>query len=267
MSKLQKKLKILSRQIDTDGIYIPPGSDYRVRGGITGQCLLCGTVKPLRLGHIVPRWLYKWVKREGKIIGDYKTLKICAEEQDGRKHYLLCDSCEQFFGEAEAYVALLQDEDLQHKWPAVGLRQIKQNLIEGINYDLVLRFLLGVAFKAHHAESAPYHTITFSRGFYRDIIQSFRGEEAVVKFLIVAMRFYCKVSPDIEPRALVYLQRNYYKGLGETLAILAGGWEWLLIRRNKEIGLPFVEIADIIIRPGQPAFIPWGEITDHRFVK
>lgn len=115
MNKLRKrKLKITSYKIDPNSIYIPPGSDCRVSGGITGECCLCGTTKPLQLSHIVPRWLYKWAKREGKIIGDYKSLGICTEEQDGRKHYMLCYSCEQFLGEAEAYVALLQDEDLQH---------------------------------------------------------------------------------------------------------------------------------------------------------
>lgn len=146
------------------------------------------------------------------------------------------------------------------------MKQIDWHSIQGINYNLVLRFLLGIAFKAHHADSAPYHTITFSKGFYRDVVHSLRSEETEGSFLILAMRFYCTVSPDIDPRAMVYVQRDYFRGLGETLSLLAGGWEWLLVRRNKEIGSS-IEIPDIFIKPGQPAVIPFGEITDHRFFR
>ena len=72
----RRKLRITDSDYDSSSIYIPRGSDKRVSGGVVGLCGLCGLEKTLRLSHIVPRWMYKWAKAEGTIVGDYKLSLI-----------------------------------------------------------------------------------------------------------------------------------------------------------------------------------------------
>lgn len=263
----RRKLRITDSDYDPASIYIPRGSDKRVSGGVDGACGLCGLEKTLRLSHIVPRWMYKWAKAEGTIVGDYKTLGIRTAEEDGRKHYLLCDACEQYLGESENYVAILQDEGRGADRAARGLCFHDDERVTGLDYDLILRFLTSIALKASLVDSPPYHNVRFSEAYIEDCRRVLNGQEPVQSFSFFAMRFQCEVSEDIDPRAMVYVHRNYYQDMGEAFVILAAGWEWDLIRHKNSVDEWPELFRESPIRRGEPTLIPWGEITDHRFLQ
>jgi hypothetical protein len=63
-------------------------------------CKLCGSSGPLRLSHIVPRFVYKWLRETGS--GRLRSTDAPNwRRQDGPKRYWLCDSCEQLLCEFE----------------------------------------------------------------------------------------------------------------------------------------------------------------------
>lgn len=68
----------------------------------TGACKLCGNVDTLRESHIVPRFVYQWMRKTG---GTYfrGIADPTSREQDGNKEYLLCGPCEQRFSSRETY--------------------------------------------------------------------------------------------------------------------------------------------------------------------
>jgi len=62
-----------------------------------GICRLCKADGELRESHIIPSFVYKWLKTSSGTgfirFGEYPNLR----SQDGFKSYLLCDECESFF--------------------------------------------------------------------------------------------------------------------------------------------------------------------------
>jgi uncharacterized protein YchJ len=67
-----------------------------------GICKLCGNNTDLKESHIVPRFVYQWMRKTG---GSYfrSTGEPMIRKQDGAKNYLLCGDCEQRFSSREAY--------------------------------------------------------------------------------------------------------------------------------------------------------------------
>ena len=67
-----------------------------------GICKLCGNNGDLKESHIVPRFVYQWMRKTG---GTYfrSTGEPQVRKQDGAKEYLLCGDCEQRFSSREAY--------------------------------------------------------------------------------------------------------------------------------------------------------------------
>lgn len=57
-----------------------------------GQCKLCQAQGDLQLSHIVPSFVFKWLKKDGYI---RHAENIDRRIQDGEKDYLLCVLCEQ----------------------------------------------------------------------------------------------------------------------------------------------------------------------------
>lgn len=263
---VRRKLKIVSSDIDPNSIYIPGGSDIRITGGFMGECALCDKQEQLRLSHIIPRWMYKWARAEGVMVGDYRTLGITTAEQDGRKHYLLCDSCEQFLGIAENYVSILQDEDRATERAISGLQFLDNSMILGIDYKLVLRFLTSIAFKANLVDSAPYHNINLSKAFEFDCKRFLLGLPQCQQFTIFAMRFHSALAKGVDPRAMVYVHRGYYRGMGEGFTVLGGGWEWNLIRHKNSLAEWPPLYREIVFIEDKPSKVMWGEIMDHRFL-
>jgi hypothetical protein len=68
----------------------------------TGTCRLCGTNGELKESHIVPRFVYQWLRKTG---GSYfrNLADPATRKQDGTKQHLLCGACEQRFSQREAY--------------------------------------------------------------------------------------------------------------------------------------------------------------------
>ena len=63
-----------------------------------GQCELCDQEKELQQSHIVPSFVYKWMKKSS-VTGYFRHGETPNKRvQDGDKVYLLCKDCEQRFG-------------------------------------------------------------------------------------------------------------------------------------------------------------------------
>jgi hypothetical protein len=61
------------------------------------NCQLCRKTRPLRMSHIVPSFVFDWVKRTAP--GAIRLARSPNRRvQDGAKLQLLCDDCEQRFG-------------------------------------------------------------------------------------------------------------------------------------------------------------------------
>jgi hypothetical protein len=69
--------------------------------GHQGQCRLCGTTALLMASHIIPKFVFRWLK-ETSATGYFRWgMTPDRRQQDGRKQYLLCDTCEQRFSSWE----------------------------------------------------------------------------------------------------------------------------------------------------------------------
>ena len=58
-------------------------------------CRLCGTKAPLRRSHIVPKFVFDWVKTEGDGLRGGATINVSI--QDGPKPKMFCGTCEGLF--------------------------------------------------------------------------------------------------------------------------------------------------------------------------
>lgn len=64
------------------------------------HCKLCNKKSQLRESHIIPKFVYKWMKETGT--GRLRQLKVLNKPlQDGIKDFLLCDTCEKELGKRE----------------------------------------------------------------------------------------------------------------------------------------------------------------------
>lgn len=68
---------------------------------MNGTCLLCDEKKELREGHVIPSFVYKWIKGTSGCgylrFGETPNKRV----QDGLKYYWLCDDCEGIFSNWE----------------------------------------------------------------------------------------------------------------------------------------------------------------------
>lgn len=68
-----------------------------------GECKLCGEERPLQNSHIIPSFVFRWLKKTG---GPMRlTTEPNRRVQDGLKEYWLCANCEQRFGKREKLFA------------------------------------------------------------------------------------------------------------------------------------------------------------------
>lgn len=240
-------------------------SDRRLKGGKVGICLLCENRNVLRLSHIIPKWCYQWCKAEGdgKIIGDYRSIGIRTMEQDGNKHYLLCEDCEQYLGISEKYVQILMhgsDEEQQ----SVGIN-INEADYAGLNVDLIRRFVLGIALKSHYATSAPFHTICVSENHIKILrSQLLTPNQDDLSLVIAAMQFY-SLDSEIDPRAIIIPSIVNTRKV-KFLSFLIAGWEWILFfneKRYRTIDNPFIQMR---LKENGEMRIPSGDILDQRLI-
>jgi hypothetical protein len=232
-------------------------SDKRVKGGITDNCKLCGQLSTLRLSHIAPKWMYDYLKSESSkriIKGNYPSIdSYDVIHQDGGKHYLLCDKCEQSLGDAENHVKMLMTS--------------KENVF--INTELIQRFLLGLAYKSHFATSAPFHKINIRQKYLGYIKESLLKKEfRETNFFITAIEF--TPNEDIDPKGMVVPGwDNFSKGT-YLYTLLGGGWEWFLFinKNNKFSDFSAIKTLANHKLEKEKDFIPLrGVITDHRLFR
>lgn len=82
----------------------PPLNGQGVRGAtinVTGDCRLCGKSAELQLSHILPAFVYRWLRAtsgNGHIRASNEPNR---RAQDGPKRHWLCASCEELFGRSE----------------------------------------------------------------------------------------------------------------------------------------------------------------------
>lgn len=190
-------------------------SDKRVKGGLSDTCKLCKEEKKLLLSHIVPKWMYSFLKNESAdkiLIGNYPSInKDRVILQDGTKQYLLCSECEQFLGDAENYVKRLM--------------YVPYTVVEP---ELIQRFIIGIAYKAHYSNIAPYHQITIKKSYLEFIRESLLDKTFREKnFMISAIAY--EPSDGVDPKGMVIVQELKLSNKAYMFSMLAGGWEWILI--------------------------------------
>lgn len=72
---------------------------------MTGQCKLCDEEKQLCESHIVPKFIYRWVKSTSPTSFMRKLSNPNIRIQDGHKYHLLCKDCEDKFSKYEKIFA------------------------------------------------------------------------------------------------------------------------------------------------------------------
>ncbi len=86
-----------------------------------GNCRLCGKFAELQESHIIPKFIYKWLKTSGGghlRSGQNPNIRI----QDGHKYHWLCEDCEQRFNKWETLFSknifhrMNQDNPVQIKY-------------------------------------------------------------------------------------------------------------------------------------------------------
>jgi len=71
---------------------------------MTGKCQLCNQTESLRESHLIPKYIFKWIKDTGS--GHLRSAEnLNIRRQDGPKYYFLCDNCENLFSGFETYFA------------------------------------------------------------------------------------------------------------------------------------------------------------------
>lgn len=154
-------------------------------------CRLCGQKKELVESHIIPSFIYRWLKESsvtGHIrYGESKNKRI----QDGTKTYLLCRDCEQLFGNWEnifanriflplnegkitdTYGPWLLKFSVSISWrvltyfkECLDLNHFSENLLKSVDNALNIwqEFLLD---KRQHPYNCEQHILLF-RGFNTD---------------------------------------------------------------------------------------------------
>jgi hypothetical protein len=90
---------------------------------MTGHCALCSKEKELQLSHIIPCFVFKWLKASS-VTGHFRHGEtINKRAQDGDKVYLLCRDCEQLLGRnedifaKEIFIPLHKDESIEQYGP------------------------------------------------------------------------------------------------------------------------------------------------------
>ena len=258
----KRKQRIIDQR-DKDQSIEVPGSDKRVTGGVLGECKLCGKPSQLILGHVAPRWMLKWAKAEGGLLGDYNSLGVRVLEQDGLKLYLLCRVCEQLLGNAERYASLFMSTD-PDTWKALGVYP-HLDAILGVDCALIQRFLFGVVLKAHWAQEPPYQDVVLQPHDEAQLKQYvLTGSSAEEDYPILCMKMHSVVRPEIDPRAFLIIG-VHYDGELPGAYVIGAGWE-VGFYFNRSRFLNATMFYDLRLRFDSPLWVGTLDITEHRII-
>lgn len=95
-----------------------------------GKCALCGFERELRLSHLLPKFIFRWMRNTG---GGFlrQAVNPNVRRQDGPKEHMLCDECEQRFSPSEKYFS----EEIFY--PYLNERKMLFNYDERLIYFLI----------------------------------------------------------------------------------------------------------------------------------
>lgn len=96
-------------QVERNGLTVVPSLAKLVlldsQLQVEGECRLCGSVAELKLSHVIPAFVFRWLRKSSATghmrSGEEPNRRV----QDGSKERWLCASCEQDIGEAESQFA------------------------------------------------------------------------------------------------------------------------------------------------------------------
>lgn len=221
----------------------------------------------LRLGHVVPKWMYEWAKNEGgrRLHGTYPSLGIPHDvAQDGEKQYLLCAGCEAHMSEAERYMRSLMVGSAAER-ARIGVTE-SDGAVVGLDVDLVERFLLGTALRAHFATAGAYHCFALPEQDVLRVRQALlAGPATDARFPIFAVRIVSSRVRDADPRAFVFAFMHEFMGY-PTFRLFAAGWEWFTF-----FGLGSGTLADDRfagrLRPGAAFDVIVQELNEHPLIR
>jgi hypothetical protein len=102
---------------------------------VEGSCRLCGLSKPLQNSHIIPKFVFDWMKETGpRFLRRPEQPNV--RYQDGQKETLLCWDCEQLFGLDE------------HRFAERVFRPFLANPNQEITYDeFLIRFSVSLSWR------------------------------------------------------------------------------------------------------------------------
>ena len=241
---------------------IPLGSDQRVSGGVKAPCALCGTDRRLRLSHIVPRWMCAPLKAQGSVIGRYGSLGVKTVEQDGTKHYLLCEDCEECFSRSERYLrTLILGESAEQS--ALGIRRDADHF-HGVDSSHIHCFMMSVLFRAHLASAPPYHTVKVEPQLLSLITDCLRsGVFTSLNLKTAAIEFHSGPS-GIDPQGMIQTQWLPDSGL---FALTAAGWQLISMlcdHGGAAIAMKFP--LEMFLETANPWTVLTADITEHRTI-
>lgn len=152
---------------------------------------------------------------------------VMASQQDGNKHYLLCEKCEQAAAVAESYcrdIAVQDHGNLRRQ----NTRHLFFDWYWHLRVDLISEFIAISALRAHYSQSVPVSNTSLPpdvRKTLRRIV--FNGYETA-GVIVAAWRFLPpKANPSHDPREDIY--ETFGNGeLGRFYLMQAGGLEWML---------------------------------------
>ncbi len=174
------------------------------------KCALCDKAKELRISHIVPKFVAKWIKKTS-IVGKLRNLEN-KRVQDSTKLYLLCEECEQKFSIFENYFA----DNIFH--PTVNMKS------KDVKYDInLLKFIVSVSWRIlyliistmrNNLEEIPAHMEESEsnwRDFLNDKAKLTKGSHYLLHshFLSEYMSKFKKNWKNFTQRAVAYGHDNY----------------------------------------------------------
>ncbi|NAZ15614.1 hypothetical protein GT020_05965 [Glutamicibacter soli] len=178
------------------------------------------------MSHIIPKWAYQPLKNEGAVISSRFNGLATGVSQDGDKHYLLCEKCEQHLGSAEKYlreICFLTPSSALSKNLILDSADRHAHRLIDIDESMMWRALLGIALKVHFSPSfagniKPLNLLSSIRAaLLKDDYSTFSGPSFGFKWMM---------AEGISPRG--HIMASFDRGRDNRCLFRTklGGIEW-----------------------------------------
>ncbi|MCQ4088447.1 hypothetical protein [Saccharibacillus sp. JS10] len=198
----------------------------------TGKCALCNTQKTLQNSHIMPKFVFKYLKNSGVTKNMRNANKPDQRVQDGHKEYMLCKTCELKFGELETLFA----KKVFH-----AIRKNDNNFVLEYKGDWLYKFYLSIAWRYLYQCIMKNEFEDFHENEIGDIkkkVEQWRaylnGEEKECEEMITLLPFTTKyINSKIYPDELT---KNYFSRTIELNKTIENNGSWGFVY----VKMPFV---------------------------